>query len=237
MDELCVALIGDSPNKEKIVLDWQDKLSQLNLKGIVKIVPYSDDWGKSLEESKKQIREPWTLLAPIQSDPEILTWIEKHSKEISDLDGVTFRRKGTRFPWFLRGLSLVLYQPFRFLLEMPLVNGDSWLGWSNWKWELQGYWLFGVRNHDPLNPIRLLRTDWFAQIPLQSKTNWGNLEMLAKAHFLGARLAEEICPTQTKVENPSGKPWKDLTQLIQKPRFTPFPIVASPLPFQGNCSE
>lgn len=204
------------------------------MKGTIKIIPEGNNWGETRNESKSQIHDPWTLLAPMDCDPSILEWIAKHAPAIAELDGVTFRRKGTQSPWVLECLTWVFYHPFRFLLELPKSNGDSWLGWSNWKWELQGYWLFGVRNHDPLNPVRLLRTDWFQKIPLQSKTAWGNLEMLAKAHFLGARLAEEFFPTPLIVQTPKGNPWKDLTQLIQMPRFTPTKIPVNPLDGQVN---
>jgi len=227
---ISILLFKDINNQdENLIKNWTTYLEINNIKGSVQIIEKVKNWGENLEHAKKQANEQWTLLAPHNTDPEILSWIAKHSKAISELDGVSFRRKGDQSPWILKCLSWIFYLPFRFLLELPLGNGETWLGWRNWFWELQGYWLFGVRNHDPLNPIRLLRTDWFQRIPYQSITNWGNLEMLAKAHFLGARLAEELCPISTKVEIPSGSTWRDITHLIKKPRFTANPIIEKKL--------
>ena len=219
---LSIILFGLTNDDCLISDNWFKSLSKNNIQGTVIIIPWKNDWGETLEAAKQQIKENWILLAPIESDPSILQWVAEYSQPVGQLDGVSFRRKGRKSPWIFRCLSWIFYYPFRILLELPLGPCDTWLGWTNWTWELQGYWLLGVRNLDPLNPIRLLRTEWFQQIPLQSKTSWGNLEMLAKAHFLGARLAEEICPIPTTVPRPSGNYWNDLTQLIQKPRFTPI---------------
>ena len=43
--------------------------------------------------------------------------------------------------------------------------------------------------------------------------------MLAKAHFLGIRLAEEICPVEVKVGMPYPSEWSDLKMVLKSPRF------------------
>ena len=235
-DGLSILLFTDITDQEEYFKkEWTNFLEINNIKGSVKVIENGKNWNETLELAKIQALERWTLLAPINSDPTILSWITEHSKAISELDGVSFRRKGDQAPWILRCFSCIFYYPIRFLLELPIGNGDTWLGWRNWFWELQGDWLFGVRNHDPLNPIRLLRTEWFQRIPFQSLTNWGNLEMLAKAHFLGARLAEELCPSFTTVDNPSGSTWRDITHLIKKPRFTANQVSEKKLEILGQA--
>ena len=199
--------------------DWETRAQSLGFSLIVTTLPLDADWGQSVEIGKANILCPWVLLVPNGTNPNLLDWINNNRDLLEALDGVTFRRKGGKSPWILWLLSWCFLQPIRLLLEIPFAKNDSWLGWSNWKWEGEGYWLFGVRNHDPLNPIRLLRSDWLQKIPLQSKTIWGNLEMLAKAHFLGIRLAEEICPVEVKVGMPYPSEWSDLKMVLKSPRF------------------
>ncbi|MCY2944660.1 MAG: hypothetical protein NT142_09020 [Planctomycetota bacterium] len=43
--------------------------------------------------------------------------------------------------------------------------------------------------------------------------------MLAKAHFLGIRLAEEICPVEVMVGMPNPSEWSDLKMVLKSPRF------------------
>mgnify|MGYP006277592793 CR=1 FL=1 len=217
---LSVVLFGNLADKDHLYDIWNNALAKNSINGSIILCPWQSDWNTTMVGVKCKIDKPWTLLVPLDASSEILDWIQNHAEAIGKLDGVSFRRLGEHSPWTLRLLSWVFYYPIRFLLELPLTNEDSWLGWSNWFWELQGYWLLGVRNHDPLNPLRLLRTEWFKRIPFQSRTTWGNLEMLAKAHFLGARLAEEISPISLEVLPPNGNIWKDLTQLIREPCFT-----------------
>ncbi len=209
---------GQKTHFDKIT--WDSRAGSLGLPLFVTVHPLTADWGQSLEKAKESILCPWVLLVPIGTNPDLLDWINKNRPLLEPLDGVTFRRKGGKSPWLIWFLSWCFLQPIRFLLEIPLANNDSWLGFSNWKWEWEGYWLFGVRNHDPLNPIRLLRTDCFKKIPLQSKSLWGNLELLAKAHFLEMRLGEEICPVKVEVGVPRPWEWPDLIKVLHSPTFT-----------------
>ncbi len=201
-------------------LDWESRANSLGLTIFVNSLPVGSDWGQSLEQAITNIPCPWVLLVPKGTSPDLLDWIKKNRELVEALDGVTFRRTGGKAPWIMRLLSWCFLQPFRFLLEIPLAKNNAWLGFSNWKWEQIGYWLLGVHNKDPLNPIRLLRTAWFQKIPMQSKTAWGNLEMLAKAHFLGMRLAEEICPVEVNASQLDPREWADLKGVLNKPIFT-----------------
>jgi hypothetical protein len=77
----------------------------------------------------------------------------------------------------------------------------GWLGWKS----LAGRWavraLFGVHSKDVACPYRLLRREILARIPLQSKSSFARVELLAKANFLGHLIAEEV-PLNDGVEGP-----------------------------------
>jgi hypothetical protein len=68
----------------------------------------------------------------------------------------------------------------------------AWLGWRN----LAGRWLaracFGVRSRDIDCPYRLLRREILPRMPLQSRSSFAHVELLAKANFLGHLIAEEV---------------------------------------------
>lgn len=52
-------------------------------------------------------------------------------------------------------------------------------------------WIFGVRVQDPLCPYRLFRRSIFKRIPIQSRGEFAQVEVLAKANHLGCIMAED----------------------------------------------
>jgi len=65
-----------------------------------------------------------------------------------------------------------------------------------WRWlrKWPRIWLYAVPVHDPNSPVRLHRREALAAIPLQAESDFLDLEILAKATFLGQLIDEVPVP-------------------------------------------
>lgn len=109
---------------------------------------------------------------------------------INHVDLVTGFRVGPRVPWWLRGIHTLYRWLVKFSFGIPLEPLPAWLGWQAQRHLSLGKWLFGVRMHDPECAFRLYRRAMFQRLPLQSDGPFAQLEILAKANFLGCLMAE-----------------------------------------------
>jgi hypothetical protein len=109
--------------------------------------------------------------------------------------GQTRPAKFARLGWFGRLLARVL---FGVALEPP----RSWLGWPAARRRWRYRWRFGLRLHDPESGLILLRRDVWARCPTQSNGRFAVVELLAKANFAGAMIAEVLLGPPGKTAAP-----------------------------------
>jgi hypothetical protein len=86
----------------------------------------------------------------------------------------------------------------RVLVGIPLEPLHCWLGREGWRRRLRTRWLHGVRVHDVDCSFRLFRREVFGRIPIQSDSAFANVEVLAKANFLGHWMTQApvtYCPS------------------------------------------
>lgn len=93
---------------------------------------------------------------------------------------------------------------------------------------------FGPRLKDPACPFRLYRRSIFARIPIQSNSSFANVEILAKANFLGCLMndpeVEVNCETAVGSQaQPAAGPsvMSDFFRVFRKPDFGPAKLDAS----------
>ena len=85
---------------------------------------------------------------------------------------------------------------WRFGIAASGVGLIVWLGrpglpWLKTAWQrLWRRWLFGLRFRDASCPVRLYRRSIFPRILIQSKGAFADIEILAKANFLGCLFTE-----------------------------------------------
>jgi dolichol-phosphate mannosyltransferase len=107
------------------------------------------------------------------------------------VDLVTGSRLWHPLPAWLRVLHGLWYLLVRLLFGAAPPARNSWLGWSGFGRRLLARWVFGVRVQDPECAFRLFRRSLFGRIPIQSDGPFVQVEILAKANFLGAFMTEE----------------------------------------------
>lgn len=95
-------------------------------------------------------------------------------------------------PWPWRLLGTLGRVVCRVIFSQAPERWPGWLGWKRHAGYLAARVLFGVRQHDPGCPFRLMRRDILARIPLQSDGSFVHVELLAKANYLGLMMGEEI---------------------------------------------
>jgi glycosyltransferase involved in cell wall biosynthesis len=136
-------------------------------------------------------------------------------------------RKFAVAPWPLRWLGWVYRSFMRVLLGDSPTPLPGWLGWSGHFRYVLARLLFGVRFHDVDCPFRLFRRSIFERIPIQSDGPFAQVEILAKANFLGCLMSDEPVPCRPEADG-SGKlhaPWrqtvKEISQLLSRADFGP----------------
>ncbi len=121
---------------------------------------------------------------------------------------------------------------YRILVRITFADWPEplpgWLGWGEHAYRLQARVLFGLRIRDVNCPFRLFRREIFERIPIQSDGDFANVEVLAKANFLGCLMTEEPIthrppPTPTKEQIQAGRRQRrrDLGLVFGHPNFGP----------------
>jgi glycosyltransferase involved in cell wall biosynthesis len=146
---------------------------------------------------------------------------------INRVDLVTGCRSGRRAPLGWRALSALWRGLVRVLFGLSLTPPVCWRGWSGSGRRWLARWLFGVRVHDPECAFRLYRRSVFRRIPIQSEGELAQVEILAKANFLGC-LMDEVPVAHRAPERPAGRTraqrrqfWRDLRRVFKDPDFGP----------------
>jgi len=98
-------------------------------------------------------------------------------------------------------------------------RGRPWL--ARLRHRIVPYLLFGLTLRDPTCPLRLYRREIFQRIPIQSRSAFAEVEILAKATFLEKILDEvEVAWTPKHAEG-DGANWGDVWRVFNAPRFGP----------------
>jgi glycosyltransferase involved in cell wall biosynthesis len=162
---------------------------------------------------------------------------------IDRVDLVTGCRSGRVAPWWWRALGALSRGFVRVLFGLSLAAPTCWPGWSGWGRRWLARWLFGVRVHDPECAFRLFRRSVSRRIPVQSEGEFAQVEILAKANFLGC-LMDEV----PVAHRPPGRParqtagqrrqyWRDLRRVLAAPDFGPATLPPEePLPAEAPAA-
>jgi glycosyltransferase involved in cell wall biosynthesis len=143
-------------------------------------------------------------------------------KEIDNVHLIGSFRAGRRMPVALRFLGLLWRVSCRVVISSAPTPLPGWLGWRRYFGWLLTRILFGVRYHDVACPVRLMRREIFARIPIQSNSGFAHVEVLAKANFLGHLMSEEV---PLNVPPPAHGDWRyllrDGMEVFRHPDFGP----------------
>lgn len=113
--------------------------------------------------------------------------------------------------------------------EVDVVVGRR-KGVSSWAWLASAaWWIFGLSLRDPACPVCLFRRNVLEKLPIQSKSSFVHVEILAKLNFLG------ILMTEYEMEGPpkwrpvgDASTMSDFLTVWRKPQFqVPVPAPAS----------
>lgn len=154
--------------------------------------------------------------------------LERLLAEIDKVQIVSGHRVGRPPPGWVRGVGVVYRGLARLLFGMPLEPLPGWLGWrahaSNWVVRA----LFGLRCHDPACAFRLVRREVFRRAVIESRGPFAQVELLAKANFLGAVMTEvPVVPRPDALPEPDETPGqrrqyrRELWHVFAQPSFGP----------------
>lgn len=116
--------------------------------------------------------------------------LKRHLELIDKVDLVAGYRNWLPVPPLLRSLGSLYRGLVRVLLGIPLEPLPCWLGDHGQAKRWLARWVFGVRVLDVECALRLFRRSVFARMPLQSHGPFVQVEILAKANFMGCWMAE-----------------------------------------------
>ncbi len=148
-------------------------------------------------------------------------------------------RAGQPMPTLLRLLGQIYRLFLTVVLGLRLPPLPGWLGWRGHLAHLAARVFFGVRYQDVGCPLRLLRREILACIPIQSSGSLALIELLAKANFTTCMMGEEVPLPVTPVQDslPTTPWWDSLREgyrLFSHPTFTRPPAPSEPIPSQKN---
>jgi len=109
---------------------------------------------------------------------------------IDQVDLVTGIRVWQPVPRWLRFLGAVYFLIARIVFGVPREPRSVWLGWPGSPRRWLARWVFGLRLQDVECVLRLYRRSILPRIVVQSDGPFAQVEILAKANFLGCWLAE-----------------------------------------------
>jgi len=109
---------------------------------------------------------------------------------LKDVDMAIGVRPGQTPPGWLCTWQRVAGWLRRWLFGIPELGTPPWHGWSVRRRRWSFRFCYGPKLQDPGVGIVLLRRSVWDRCPLQSAGNFAILELIAKANFLGATIAE-----------------------------------------------
>jgi glycosyltransferase involved in cell wall biosynthesis len=146
---------------------------------------------------------------------------------IDRVDLVTGCRSSRPAPLWARWLGAAYRGCVRVLFGLSLPPPVCWLGRAGWGRRRLARWLFGVHVHDPECAFRLFRRSVFRRIPIQTDGDFAQIEILAKANFLGHLLDEvavthrPLAPGAPPPAGPAPRFWRDVRRLLTAADFGP----------------
>jgi glycosyltransferase involved in cell wall biosynthesis len=142
---------------------------------------------------------------------------------------------------FLRGLW---HFTLRVIFDLAPEPAPGWLGWRESLYRFGARVVFGVRSRDVDCVFRLCRRHIFERIPLQSDGSFANVEVLAKANFLGCLLGQEVPVAHQPKEGPGdwvGGVYRPMIRegyrVFARPDFGPPVVPTSPAPAPPAVEE
>ena len=178
--------------------------------------------GAALNEAIQSATQPLLVFCPCDSQyrPEDLNIL---LAAIDQVDLVTAFRVRLPIPLWRRCCDFLFKLGEYVVLGGALPPRRTWLGGLGWRRRWSARWIFGVRVADPECPFRLFRREVFQRLPLQSKGDFVQVEMLAKANQLECLITEEpvawTAPTTTLPERFSYR--ADSRLVFRDPKFAP----------------
>jgi len=184
-------------------------------------------FGSALRTGIDEARHP--LLCYTSCDrqyrPEDLSRLLGTIDKVDVVTGIRLWQPVPRWLWVLHSLWRGLV---RILFGAAPAALSCWLGWRGFGRRLVARWVFGVRVQDPECAFRLFRRSLFARMPIQSDDALAHVEILAKANFLGAWIAEEPVsyapperPTESVDFAGGGRFQAEAWHLFKEPDFGP----------------
>jgi glycosyltransferase involved in cell wall biosynthesis len=145
--------------------------------------------GAALRTGLAAVRYPLVLTSTCdrQYDPGDLPRL---LERIDKVDLVTGIRVWRPVPAWLRGLGLVYRLIARVVFGISLEQRVTWLGWSGYPRRWLARWIFGLRIQDGECVLRLYRRSILCRLVVQSDGPFAEVELLAKANFLGCLMDE-----------------------------------------------
>jgi glycosyltransferase involved in cell wall biosynthesis len=162
---------------------------------------------------------------------------EEAKKLLGDIDRVHLAagyRVNRPVPLPLRVLGFFYRLFLRVGLAHPVEPLAGWLGWRAWAAHLRARLLFGLRVRDVYGPFRLYRRSVFDRLPIQSDGDFVQVEVLAKANFLGCVMTETPVRHQPPAGPPADTPEArhqhraDFWRVFSHPEFAPPPAPPGP---------
>jgi glycosyltransferase involved in cell wall biosynthesis len=154
--------------------------------------------------------------------------LQRHLDLIDKVDVVIGYRNWLPVPPLLQALGKLYRGLVRVVFGIPLEPLPCWLGDHGQLKRWLARWAFGVRIRDVECALRLFRRSVFARIPVQSHGPFAQVEILAKANFLGCWMAEAQVsyqpPAQPGVQafaKPTDSFLAEAYRLLSDPYFGP----------------
>lgn len=191
----------------------------------------SKGMGGCLREVLPQVNHKLIAYSPCSSEyaPKNL---EKLLAVIDHVELASGCRVGQGPPWWAKTWNRITQLLFSVLFGITKEAPLTWHGLHHWRRRKIASFFFGVRLQDPESPFRLFRRDILKRIPIQSKGSFVNIEIPAKANFLGKWLAEEPIEFvgRKKEAKSIADDWRraDWWKIFSSPNFGPVDPDAPP---------
>lgn len=167
--------------------------------------------------------------------------LQRYLELIDQVDLVTGYRVTGPAPGWLIAAGWLRRWLARILLGDFPPGRACWLGWTGWRRRWLARWVFGLRVQDPECPFRLFRREVFRRIPIQSRSTFVHLEILAKANHLGCMMAEtpvSWLPQKTAQPEPVGTTIRsEASTLFHRPNFGPARLEEPTAAVQGESCQ
>lgn len=118
---------------------------------------------------------------------------------------------------------------WKIVFAYPMQPLPGWLGARRHASWFLARAVFGLRVMDLTCPLRVMRREFLSKCPIQSRTAFAHVELLAKANFLGCYMGEEmpVSVVPGPYRGDAGAILADARLVFNKPTFVAPPEVAA----------